>query len=324
MVEVRVQRALHAHLRVGELAAAAVVVVAEVEVVQVQVQEQEQVQELAIRQLRQLFYQRIRGELMSARRGKRTVWIVLGLIGIQLGMIFTNCAKTDLKSLAVVESSSAGISNNENIYILSCIPKPAVPVISKITSSDLSESPSKMEHLRSRGGELADIKLSVVIDHECLKNQVSKVFQEIGQETRKNQARGAYTFKVKSQEDFKALEAKLNADPCVLKVDENVVAQVFGDLQPDPLIGQQTHLAAIQQPDVIGSIFNLNNGINSIVRVAVLDTGIDLNHVDLRDRLARRWRSARMRRNGGKGLRWILGFGIWRVARRVVGTAHPT
>ncbi|MBK7962847.1 MAG: hypothetical protein IPK04_17640 [Bdellovibrionales bacterium] len=50
-------------------------------------------------------------------------------------------------------------------------------------------------------------------------------------------------------------------------------------------MADQVHLTKIEQPSIYEKLFNPNNGINSSVRVAVIDSGVDIYHPDLKDSL---------------------------------------
>ena len=72
-----------------------------------------------------------------------------------------------------------------------------------------------------------------------------------------------------------------DADPCVERVDLNAKMQMMA-LPNDPYYSvQQPYLRSVMHDRVVENLYNAANGVNQTIRVAVLDSGFDVNHPDL-------------------------------------------
>jgi subtilisin family serine protease len=87
------------------------------------------------------------------------------------------------------------------------------------------------------------------------------------------------------------IENLVQQNDCVIGVSPEIQMKKFA-LPNDPFIAQQRHIASIGLTDVYDLYSSPLTGLQNDVVIAVIDDGIDLTHVDLRDRI---WVNARER-----------------------------
>ncbi|HVK61190.1 MAG TPA: S8 family serine peptidase [Bdellovibrionales bacterium] len=94
----------------------------------------------------------------------------------------------------------------------------------------------------------------------------------------------SYTWKLPKDIALADLQKKADADSCVYGISESTIASVSA-LPADPMVSQQKHLKAI-------GLDQISTGVRGAapVVIAVIDTGIDLRHEDLKNVL---WKNTR-------------------------------
>lgn len=97
----------------------------------------------------------------------------------------------------------------------------------------------------------------------------------------------SYTWRLTSPMTSAELRVRAERDSCVIGISESVLAQTSETLN-DPLISQQDHLKMLGVTDSSSVMALIERVGIKPVTIAIIDTGIDMNHEDLRDVL---WRN---------------------------------
>lgn len=138
-------------------------------------------------------------------------------------------------------------------------------------------------------GTPQSVELALVIDSQCLHTQELPL-QFLGQtfdidSFAQNQKRIAVDLHLPILPDESVLSLALESNPCLIGLTENKTVKAgqttITESVNDPLVSQQGHLQFMGYADSL----NLQRQITSSVVVAVIDTGVDYNHSDLRNRM---------------------------------------
>ncbi|MCX7674679.1 MAG: S8 family serine peptidase [Bdellovibrionaceae bacterium] len=225
----------------------------------------------------------------------RRLLAILGL-GSSLLLLFNNCGQ-GFKALSADEWSSFGgvgmsgaqvaadpwpevICPSPNMYKLSATSEEVAGSISEDTlriASDLRAAWLDESH-----------NLMVTVDNQCIKTQGAQSWltEELIVLTPDAQFT---TYRYPLYEPIWSEEIVRDAsnDPCIRGVDFDADLKLFQGAPVDPRYSEQRYLASVGHAQAFGSVYNPYNGINQEVRVAVIDSGVDINHPDLRDMIAR-------------------------------------
>ncbi len=204
------------------------------------------------------------------------IYILIGLISLSL--LFQNCGK---QFKAATEQSP-----------LSSFCKASQPTLSPFEIrkvhwpvSPLSSASAK---LSTSGAEVV-----VVVDHICLENQTeSPAFFDhsisISEEI-KNLKTSAQVVLLNEWPTTEALEIEANKNPCIIGVSDNKKVQKNQSVTTnDPQSPEQRHLNYLG----FWQSLALQRQITAKVRVAIVDSGIDYTHQDIRNQM---WQDAQGR-----------------------------
>lgn len=128
-----------------------------------------------------------------------------------------------------------------------------------------------------------DFKLSVVMDQECLSQTQNSFEQKIRQKNQNlaqlKQRVAAFTYKLEKPTSLAELAMEADTADCVLSMENDL--EVAINLSNDSLASKQWHLNTVHQ-DAGTDILNLTSQQNQVV-IAIIDTGVDYRHEDLKD-----------------------------------------
>ncbi len=153
----------------------------------------------------------------------------------------------------------------------------------------------------SQAAVTASAPMLVLVDNECLRSQLPAkngagllphlaTFHAVTLPMRVQ----AHSVSFNSALNTAELEGAAQASPCVIGVAENPRVQTAA-FERDPLAVNQIHLPAINQAAGEGYFFHPIFGVRQPVVAAVVDSGVQADHPDLRDRM---WHGA----NGETGI----------------------
>lgn len=217
----------------------------------------------------------------------RYLWIGLGIGAILLS--YTNCGK----GFEVVESlegsgSSTGLSTV-------AIPWPKV----NCDAQDASEPRQKAEADVEKKDKIPDSflnqtfvggeKLLVTVNNECHARQTPQsLFTRAATEMLLTPNAEMSTFQFILPEPISGAElvAAANKDECVVEVDLDRKTYLFS-LPSDAKYSEQKYLTAIKHDAIFSQVHNAKNGINQVIKIAVIDSGVDTEHPDLKNNMYR-------------------------------------
>lgn len=129
----------------------------------------------------------------------------------------------------------------------------------------------------------ANSKFVAIYDERCRLAEEGIEFQ---QSNKSSQVAENYILDQTST--FDELVSAADADPCLLQIGNDIHFEV-GQSRQDPLARQQLHLSAIGHESVMPYFYG-SSGIRTSITVAVLDTGVDYSHPDLKRQM---WKNSR-------------------------------
>lgn len=130
----------------------------------------------------------------------------------------------------------------------------------------------------------AERKIIALVDNECTQNSLRSAPISRGlalsQQFNSKLRTQAYSTNLGRSFSLGEFEKLVNVDECLLGVSDE--AEVVSQQIPnDPRFLQQRHLAAIDAPSAYDLFYDLESGIQQDVVIAIVDTGVDLDHQDL-------------------------------------------
>lgn len=203
------------------------------------------------------------------------IFLLVGAM-LSVGVFFQNCGKSSFNAVSGdLASFSSGEVETPIVYVKECIAQPT----QKATVADIREKiPASFVSMEL--GPNSD--LLAVVNNECVEKNTGGLLRElIFQEQDLLGAKGENAYPLKLNRNYSYTELKQLADDdiCIVSLDVNQIMSLFQVAGSDPT--PQKHLETIEHVAVYEKLFNANNGINSNVRVAIVDSGVDMNHPDI-------------------------------------------
>ncbi len=194
-------------------------------------------------------------------------------------LMFQNCGQSTFNAVQGSDFGSFTGNSEFNPLVRECVANVSQKMF-------FAQAPSKMAEDLVTVNLNPETQLLAVVDNQCLEKQAGNELRKIifaTQQPVQHLAQSSYELSLDRTFSYEELAQLAEADPCVLKIDLNVQMKLFQVAGGDPRVANQKHLETIEHAAIYNNLFNLNNGINSVVRVAVIDSGIDMNHPDLKD-----------------------------------------
>lgn len=159
--------------------------------------------------------------------------------------------------------------------------------ISKVGGQDLGGAMTKMG---SRPRLVQGERLIAVVDNHCLdQGQASEFTAAMSVTTQRleNLPTQSYAWTMPQDVDLAALEIAAENDPCLIGLSHDDIA-VSGGAPSDPYLSKQLGYLAIGGSEAFDFFSDPLRGATSSIVVAVIDSGTNYNHPDLKNML---WRS---------------------------------
>lgn len=193
-----------------------------------------------------------------------------------VGVFFQNCGKSSLNAVSgELTEFSSGALETPIVYVKECIAQPT----QKATVAEVREKiPASFASMDL--GPNSD--LLAIVDNECVGKKPGGLIRDLifqNQDLIGETGENAYSLKLDRNYSFSDLKQMADEDICIVSLDVNQIMSLFQVAGSDP--SAQKHLETIEHTAVYDRLFNSNNGINTNVRVAIVDSGVDMNHPDI-------------------------------------------
>lgn len=133
-----------------------------------------------------------------------------------------------------------------------------------------------------------DDNLLVTVDNECFQSKgAQSLLTQALTELTPDAAMTTYRYPIFEETMGLEIYREMLNDNCIVEVDQDEQIALFNSPPTDPGYSTQRYLAAINHSTAFAQGYNVNNGINQDIRVAIIDSGVDTNHPDLRDMILR-------------------------------------
>lgn len=221
----------------------------------------------------------------------KITWPFVITAGVLL-LFYNNCSLTK----GSFQSSSSGvvslnsIADNDGPPSIPADPNDIVPCVPSAKLTILRDVPPTDSQIIAKDlpAELSEV--TVVADNRCLNKsgQGTSVLSQqiIAQGVYQYSPRSAYHLKLAKNLNSSQLQQMLQEDKCLKIIDQPYSYELNAVNTPnapnDAKYANETHLSFIKHNSVYPYAFNAFNGINRPIRVAVIDSGLDLEHPDLK------------------------------------------
>lgn len=210
---------------------------------------------------------------MDLPRAKLNLSLLFSFIAI--AFLFQNCG-----------DFSANEQSRQGASVLCKAQKPQLSPFAQ-NKLQISGQPPKLQ----KAGGVTATELALVIDAQCLKKSSNPDrLQFLGQDLPMSQLKhithkGAISLSYPTLPDLSDIEQALNENPCLIGLADNIPMQKNQTQQKlvvnDPQATEQEHLIFMG----LNESLPLQQRITENVIVAVVDTGVDYNHQDLRNQM---------------------------------------
>jgi len=198
-------------------------------------------------------------------------------------LLFNNCGKgftlTDQDSLLLMSNI-----DNEPWPVVNC----SAPVSAK---PQVEEQTATRQHFPEEFKNVIfneDDNLLVTVNNECYqKFGPLSILTEALSELTPNASMTTYRYPIYEEISGLEIYREMLGDVCITEVDRDYTLKLFNSPPSDPLYSNQRFLASINHSFAFAQGYNSNNGIVKEVRVAVIDSGVDVNHPDLTNMILR-------------------------------------
>lgn len=191
---------------------------------------------------------------------------------------------TDLAHLSLPQDHSENIfaapPDSQKVQVdLETLAEQGTPAESTSTISNKSSGvfkPTPVAPVRLKKGS----RLLALVDTACASRQAEGLSNDVSAGRDRTLNEQAYAFSLNQDMDLAELDERASNDNCVLKIGNDDIMHVVS-APNDPQYSQQWHLQDIEAAAGYDTFYGAN-GINSDVVIAIVDTGVNYNHVDLK------------------------------------------
>lgn len=133
----------------------------------------------------------------------------------------------------------------------------------------------------------ANEKLLVTVRNQChLGNNQRGFFSRNLLELTPQAEMTTFSYRLISRTYGEELYQEMLKDSCVVEVDRDIQFSISNVPPVDPLYTNQRYLASVNHGQAFAGAYNSSNGINQEIKVAIIDSGIDVQHPDLVNQIA--------------------------------------
>ncbi|NJL25682.1 MAG: S8 family serine peptidase [Calothrix sp. SM1_5_4] len=153
--------------------------------------------------------------------------------------------------------------------------------------ADVSDAAGNFKAQNKRSLRLArGSRLAALIDNECLNRNASGMASDIAGlvPERRDLKHQAYSFELDQETDLEVLSRSAEADDCVLQVGNDIEMQAIA-VPNDSSYSKQWQHTAMESAAGWDVFFGATGGISQDVIIAIIDTGVNYNHADLKNNI---------------------------------------
>lgn len=210
---------------------------------------------------------------------------IRGIYAIPFTLILLSACSPGFKIAAVEVSELSSLTSDDEPW-----PKVVCPVngsqkiqVAQELIAPQGRFPDELKNSWIESGE----KLLVTVKNQChLENSQPGLFSRNLNQLTPQAEMTTFSYRVSSRALGETLYQEMLNDECVIEIDRDVQFSVSNVPPTDPLYANQRYLASVNHSQAFAGAFNQFNGINQEIRVAIIDSGVDVNHPDLINQFA--------------------------------------